>query len=414
MYCMATSIAWSTDLMHYRNERAGVFVTVNETDGKGRQAHNVARVRAVFADLDGAPLAPVLEAGLEPHIVCESSPGRYHAYWLCDDCSLDQFEHVQRALAQRFGGDPSVHDRSRVMRLPGFRHFKGDAQTCKLLDGIGTTAPAYSLAELVSALNLDLDGRGQFARVEKPVGATARSHPAVGTRTCSRWADQWHDGAPLRPCARRLVAENTARCDPPLAEADIDYLAERVFTAKDSEGWEAPVDFAKMKDAGVWRTADAVPREWPDPQPLPLGLPPVAPFEFRLLPESLRRWGEDIVDGCAARLTTSASRSWRPSPPSSAARSPSARRQHDDWTVIPNLWAFLIGRPGVLKSPAMEESLKPIKRLIAKAIDEHKGLAVHAQDGGDRHEDEERRDQQGRSEDTAQESDGNRHGRSRR
>ena len=44
--------------------RAGIFVTINATDGKGRQAHNIERVRAVFVDLDGAPLAPVLEAHL--------------------------------------------------------------------------------------------------------------------------------------------------------------------------------------------------------------------------------------------------------------------------------------------------------------------------------------------------------------
>src|SRR5437660_423933 len=109
-----------------QEQRAGVYVTVNPTDGQGRQAHNITRVRAVFVDLDGAPLAPVLKAGLDPHIVVESSPGRFHAYWLTDDCPLAEFEPVQRALARRFGGDPSVHDVSRVMRLPGFRHFKKD------------------------------------------------------------------------------------------------------------------------------------------------------------------------------------------------------------------------------------------------------------------------------------------------
>src|SRR4051812_17420197 len=41
--------------------RAGVFVTVNATNFKGRSADNVIRVRAVFADLDGAPLEPVLK-----------------------------------------------------------------------------------------------------------------------------------------------------------------------------------------------------------------------------------------------------------------------------------------------------------------------------------------------------------------
>jgi hypothetical protein len=103
---------------------AGVFVTIGETDGMGRRAENVIRVRAVFVDLDGAPLQPVLACALKPHVIVESSPGRYHGYWLVDDLPLDQFAPVQKAIAARFGGDPAVHDLPRVMRLPGFWHQK--------------------------------------------------------------------------------------------------------------------------------------------------------------------------------------------------------------------------------------------------------------------------------------------------
>src|SRR3970040_586374 len=60
---------------------AGVFVMVNRGDGNGRKVENVTAVRAVFLDLDGAPLAPVLAAPIRPPIVCESSPGKHHAYW---------------------------------------------------------------------------------------------------------------------------------------------------------------------------------------------------------------------------------------------------------------------------------------------------------------------------------------------
>jgi len=42
---------------------------------------------------------------------------------------------------------------------------------------------------------------------------------------------------------------------------------------------------------------------------------------------------------------------------------------HDDWSVISNQWALLIGRPGVLKSPAMEEALRPLRKLSAVAED---------------------------------------------
>jgi putative DNA primase/helicase len=101
---------------------AGVFVTINETDFKGRAATNVVRVRALFVDLDGAPLPERFHA--EPHIICESSPGRWHVYWKVEDCPLDEFSSLQKRLAAFYGGDPTVHDLPRVMRLPGFIHQK--------------------------------------------------------------------------------------------------------------------------------------------------------------------------------------------------------------------------------------------------------------------------------------------------
>jgi len=46
--------------LNWRNEDgAGVFVTVNRTDGLGRRRQNIKQVRAIFLDLDGAPLEPV-------------------------------------------------------------------------------------------------------------------------------------------------------------------------------------------------------------------------------------------------------------------------------------------------------------------------------------------------------------------
>jgi putative DNA primase/helicase len=39
----------------------------------------------------------------------------------------------------------------------------------------------------------------------------------------------------------------------------------------------------------------------------------------------------------------------------------------DDWSVVANQWPLCIGRPGVMKSPAMEEALLPVKTLAAAA-----------------------------------------------
>ena len=110
-----------------RNEqRRGIYFMVNWGDGVGRSAENVTAVRALFIDLDGAPLEPVVAAPIEPHVIVESSPGKFQAYWLVEGCPLDRFRGLQIALARRFGSDASVQDLSRVMRVPGFFHCKAE------------------------------------------------------------------------------------------------------------------------------------------------------------------------------------------------------------------------------------------------------------------------------------------------
>ena len=101
---------------------------VNAGDQRGRKAENVRRVRAHYVDLDKCGIDPLFTAELPPHIVVESSPGKWHAYWLAaPDTPIDEFPAVQTALAKRFSGDLAVSDPSRVMRLPGFYHQKKDA-----------------------------------------------------------------------------------------------------------------------------------------------------------------------------------------------------------------------------------------------------------------------------------------------
>jgi hypothetical protein len=111
------------ELCRLNGQGAGIFITVNATDGKGRSKENIQRVRALFNDLDNEPLEPVLRSKQPPHIVVESSPGHFHPYRLVEDVALDQFEPLQKKLIAEFGGD-NVHDLPRVLRLPGFIHRK--------------------------------------------------------------------------------------------------------------------------------------------------------------------------------------------------------------------------------------------------------------------------------------------------
>ena len=119
-------------LVKLNQHGAAVWVCVNETDGKGREAKNITRVRAVFADIDGqVNLAQLKQHDPEPSLIVRSSRGHYQAYWLTD-LPLEKFRAVQRSILQIFHTD-HVIDLSRVLRVPGFYHQKAEPYQVKLV-----------------------------------------------------------------------------------------------------------------------------------------------------------------------------------------------------------------------------------------------------------------------------------------
>ena len=60
---------------------------------------------------------------------------------------------------------------------------------------------------------------------------------------------------------------------------------------------EALADAAPLMDADAPARIESAPaKPWPDPLPLPVGLPPVMPFDFALLPVALHGWVKDISE----------------------------------------------------------------------------------------------------------------------
>ena len=111
--------------------------------------------------------------------------------------------------------------------------------------------------------------------------------------------------------------------------------------------------------------------DWPKPKPLPSGLAPVEPFNLDFMPVALKPWIADVAD----RLQC---------PPDYVAVSAIVAlgsvigcrvgikpQRNTDWIEVPNVWGGFIGRPGMLKSPAMQEALKPLHRLEAEAAKEN-------------------------------------------
>jgi hypothetical protein len=195
---------------------AGVFVMVNRGDGMGRKSANVTAARALFVDLDGAPVEPVLSCPLPPRIVVESSPGNWHCYWPVTDLPLDRFTDAQKALALRFDGDPKVHDRPRVMRLPGFLHNKGNPTLTRL---VSADPSPLTWHEMVEAFEL----RDRF-RLPNVIREGERNSTLFKLATAAA-----AKGVPEAQQLTKAQTVNARRCDPPLDPAEVAQVVSSAY-----------------------------------------------------------------------------------------------------------------------------------------------------------------------------------------
>jgi hypothetical protein len=184
--------------------------------------------------------------------------------------------------------------------------------------------------------------------------------------------------APQRPSPEKLAA---------MMEGSRRYNAARVAARKASATLRSevprgpPGDAATLETAKPWEPAAGEgfgsfgsergegfsKNTWPEPKPIPDGLLPVAAFDPAFLPDAIAPWVMDIAERMQC-------------PPDFVAipamvalgsvigRKVAVRPQRKtDWYAVPNLWGCIVGRPGAMKSPAMDEALKPLHRLEAEA-----------------------------------------------
>ena len=116
---------------------AGIFVTVNRTDLKGRKKENITGIRAIWQDDDGNGSGlPV-----EPHVVVQTSIGKFHRYVFTDGPVSDEagFNAAMGYMVQECGSDPNAVDLPRILRLPGFLHMKNpsNSQLVKIVSESG-------------------------------------------------------------------------------------------------------------------------------------------------------------------------------------------------------------------------------------------------------------------------------------
>lgn len=351
------------ELVKANAEGSDVYVTVNETDLKGRELANIIRPRALWQedDGDGRPTP------LEPHIVVQTSPGHFHRYWLVNgETTLDDTDGWTDVMVKQYGSDPGAKGRNRVLRVPGFWNHK---RGCPVELLATEDHKPYARPELVAAL-----GDPEPVFFSPPNG---KDWPTLDQDGPESWeltlkrndtGDESADDYGFIKDLLRVHADGDWAweilrefADRPKLDRE-DYKHRTVFRA-----WqELQAERATVRDA---LGAEEQGTDWPEPQPLPDGLPTVAAFDYGMLPDSLRPWAQDICKRvqCAPDYVAVAIMAGLGS---IIGRKVGIRPQAcTDWTVTPNQWALVVGRPGVLKSPALEAALSPIKRLAAVATE---------------------------------------------
>jgi hypothetical protein len=113
-------------------------------------------------------------------------------------------------------------------------------------------------------------------------------------------------------------------------------------------------------------------RPWREPKPVPDGLLPVPAFQPDFLPEAIRVWATDIADRMQSPLDFIGATALVALGAATGRRIAIRPQRSTDWTEVPNLWGVIVGRPGAMKSPAMQEALRPLNRLesVARAENE--------------------------------------------
>jgi len=219
-----------------------IFVTINETDGKDIKCANITRVRALFADFDGSPLSNLDRIPLKPSFTVNTSPGKHHAYWLIDDCPLDQFKPMQQKLAQILDSDPAVCDLGRIMRVPGFYHLKGDPFMVTI--DCPEQVNRYSFADMKNALSRLAPLNEMTARHSLKMGCAEGSRNTALTSLAGRLI---HDCLSDTAAIQALMDWNTLNT-PSLPDEEIISTYHRIKAKDEAEHGESRHILKQLND----------------------------------------------------------------------------------------------------------------------------------------------------------------------
>ena len=174
----------------------------------------------------------------------------------------------------------------------------------------------------------------------------------------------------IKKATETALAVNGLLAIPVFGEARLEHQTDfnDMALANGLEGLKSAIDGATPP-----KQSTSTIEGWATPIPLPKGLP-VKEFDYDLLPESLRDWVQDISNRMQCPPDFPAVASIVSASSLIGARAVIRPKEKDSWEVTPNLWGCVVGRAGVMKTPAVKEALNPLWKLDSKERRNHEVL----------------------------------------
>jgi hypothetical protein len=214
--------------------REEVYVGAAPRRGEDGTKVGVSRLLAIWADLDAkgshtreSRTEQLMKLLLQPSIMVWTGGG-WHAYFLLEKPAdspeeLQLAERTMRRLAAGLRGDP-VHDRGRILRVPGTRNRKYDEPRPVVMEHCDSNL-RYGLEELwemAEALpgsvgeDVHKDGTGSRDVLRGPIREGERNLALASTAGSLR-----NRGLDAETICVVLLEVNRRRCEPPLDEAEV-------------------------------------------------------------------------------------------------------------------------------------------------------------------------------------------------
>lgn len=134
-----SEVCYEWDTIREWNRTSHIYFGVCPRDSHKGTDDDISVARCVFIDIDATTDYGEVEkriAGLPEPSAVVMSGGGFHVYWMLDAPVTDMvhWRQLQKAIINRCNSDRSVHNPSRIMRLPGTDNIKAGRGACVLLE----------------------------------------------------------------------------------------------------------------------------------------------------------------------------------------------------------------------------------------------------------------------------------------